>query len=232
MIAAAWGGQTIAAAPDATTTTNCKDAEHRAICPTANTAQAGVAVDDRDDALGSNRIIMAATDLGALHAEAPHHLPFFITAPGASDGLMVSTGLFLLAAVVGIGVFYFKLHALPEQMAHRGQKVQFELVAVLALLALFTHNHTFWVAGLLLALVPLPDFTTPLRTMASSLEKIANAQAAAPAPSPSTGAEPAEARSASIAQAGSHSGEPSGTSSGATATPGASGAADGDRHGS
>jgi hypothetical protein len=117
---------------------------------------------------------MATTDSEALHPDAPHHLPFFITAPGDSDSLMVLTGLFLLAAVVGIGVLYFKLHALPEQMAHRGQKVQFELVAVLALLALFTHNHTFWVAGLLLALLPLPDFTTPLRTIARSLERIAD----------------------------------------------------------
>ncbi|NBC12495.1 MAG: hypothetical protein GVY09_03950, partial [Gammaproteobacteria bacterium] len=62
------------------------------------------------------------------------------------------------------------IQAAPEQMAHKGQKVQFELVAVLALLALFTHNHAFWIAGLLLALLPLPDFTTPLRTIASSLE--------------------------------------------------------------
>lgn len=116
-----------------------------------------------------------------LNAAAPHHLPFFITAPDTADGLMIATGMFLLLAVVGIGVLYFKLHALPEQMAHRGQKVQFELVAVLALLALFTHNHTFWVAGLLLALVPLPDFTTPLWTIARSLDKLATSRSQ-PAP--------------------------------------------------
>jgi len=171
---------------------------------------------------------MAATDLGALHAEAPHHLPFFITAPSDSDSLMVATGLFVLAAVVGVGVLYFKLHALPEQMAHRGQKVQFELVAVLALLALFTHNHTFWVAGLLLALLPLPDFTTPLRTMARSLEKIANGPATPADPSASTGAEPAEPPTASVVRAE----PPGGAPSAATATPGTSGAADADRHGS
>ena len=120
---------------------------------------------------------MATTGSEGLHAGAPHQLPFFISAPDSSDGLMTTTGIFLLFAVIGIGVLYFKLHALPEQMAHRGQKVQFELVAVLALLALFTHNHTFWVAGLLLALVPLPDLTTPLSSIAGSLEKIANKQA-------------------------------------------------------
>lgn len=117
---------------------------------------------------------MAMMDSEAIHPAAPHHLPFFITAPGTTDVLLLSTGLLLLAAVIAVGVLYFKLHALPEQMAHRGQKIQFELVAVLALLALFTHNHAFWVAGLLLALLPLPDFTTPLTSISSSLERLAS----------------------------------------------------------
>ena len=100
-------------------------------------------------------------------------MPPFVTAPGETDVLFVAMAIFVVLAVIGIGVFYFKLHALPEQMAHRGQKVQFEIVAVLALLALFTHNHAFWIAGLLLALIPLPDFTTPLSSIARSLERIA-----------------------------------------------------------
>jgi hypothetical protein len=108
-----------------------------------------------------------------MNPAAPHHLPPFISAPGQTDVLMVVMAVFLLLAVVGIGVLYLKLHALPEQMAHRGQKVQFEIVAVLALLALFTHNHVFWIAGLLLALVPLPDFLTPVTSMAQSLGRIA-----------------------------------------------------------
>jgi hypothetical protein len=114
-----------------------------------------------------------------IHAAAIHHLPPFVTTPGETDVLLVAMAIFLLLAVVGIGVFYFKLHALPEQMAHRGQKIQFEIVAVLALLALFTHNHAFWIAALLLALVPLPDFTTPLSSIAASLERIAVSSAPA-----------------------------------------------------
>ena len=58
-------------------------------------------------------------------------------------------------------------------MAHKSQKLQFEIVAVLGLLALFTHQHIFWVAGLLLAVIDLPDFGTPLRRIAGSVEKIA-----------------------------------------------------------
>jgi hypothetical protein len=38
------------------------------------------------------------------------------------------------------------------------------------LLALFTHIHLFWIAALLLALVDLPDFGTPLRSIAGSVE--------------------------------------------------------------
>ena len=122
-----------------------------------------------------------------LHPVAIEHLPPFVTAPGETDALFVAMAIFVVLAVIGIGVFYFKLHALPEQMAHRGQKVQFEIVAVLALIALFTHNHAFWIAGLLLALIPLPDFTTPLTSIAGSLERMAsNAGPATPAPARQT----------------------------------------------
>jgi hypothetical protein len=31
----------------------------------------------------------------------------------------------------------------------------------------------FWIAGLLLAMIDLPDFSTPLRSIASSVERIA-----------------------------------------------------------
>jgi hypothetical protein len=108
-----------------------------------------------------------------IHPQAVEHLPLFVTPPGQTDVLFTAVAIFLIAAIIGIGVFYLKLHALPEHMAHRGQKVQFEIVAVLALIALFTHNHLFWIAGLLLALVPMPDFTTPLNSMAQSLDKMA-----------------------------------------------------------
>src|SRR3984885_12442483 len=108
-----------------------------------------------------------------LHPNAPQHLPAFITAPGDTDVLMVVVGIVLIAAVLGVGNLYLTLHTLPERMAHKSQKLQFEIVAVLGLLALFTHNHLFWVIGLFLAMVDLPDFGTPLRRIAGSVEKIA-----------------------------------------------------------
>src|SRR6202043_3447637 len=85
----------------------------------------------------------------------------------------VVVGIILIAAVLLVGNLYLRLHSLPERMAHKSQKLQFEIVAVLGLLALFTHIHLFWVIGLLLAMVDLPDFGTPLRRIAGSVEKIA-----------------------------------------------------------
>ena len=105
-----------------------------------------------------------------LHPLAPHHMPAFISGPHEGHPLYVITTVMLLAGVIGIGVLFFALHSLPERMGHK--KLQFEVVAVLGLLSLFTHIHAFWVAALLLALIDLPDFTTPWKRMASALEKL------------------------------------------------------------
>jgi hypothetical protein len=112
-------------------------------------------------------------DSEALHPTATHHLPSFITPPGQTDVLMVVTAVILVVAVVGFGLVFFRLHTLPERMAHRSHKLQFEIVAVLGLIALFTHMHIFWIAGLLLALIDIPDFGAPLRRIAGSTEKMA-----------------------------------------------------------
>lgn len=117
-----------------------------------------------------------------LHPAAPHHLPAFITPPGETDVLMTATIVFLVAIVLVVGNLYLRLHALPERMAHRGHKMQFEIVAVLALIALFTHNNLFWIAALLLALIRIPDFWTPLAIIAESQEKIASRLAPATEP--------------------------------------------------
>jgi hypothetical protein len=109
-----------------------------------------------------------------LHPMTPHHLPFYIARPGETDVLMIVMGIFLILTVLGIGNIYLHLHSLPERMAHKGQKLQFEIVAVLGLISLFTHIHIFWIAGLLLALIDLPDFTTPLTSIAGSVERIAD----------------------------------------------------------
>lgn len=119
----------------------------------------------------------------ALNPAAPHYLPSFVSLPGQSDWLMTVMAVFLVVVIVSVGLMYLKLHALPEQMAHRTNKVQFQFVAVLALLALLTHNSVFWIAALLLALVELPNFSTPMNSIALSLEKLSGRDgSASPAP--------------------------------------------------
>lgn len=113
----------------------------------------------------------AATD--SIHPAAPHHLPFFITPPGETDVLMVVLAFILVFSVFGFGVFYFRLHSLPEHLAHKNKKIQAELVALLCLISLFTHMHIFWIIGLVLAFIEFPDFGAPLNRIAGSAEKLA-----------------------------------------------------------
>jgi multisubunit Na+/H+ antiporter MnhF subunit len=108
-----------------------------------------------------------------LHPAATAHLPFFITAPGQTDGLFYAMIVFIIVVLFSVGLIYLRLHALPEHLAHGTSKVQLQLVGVLALLAFFTHNHIFWIAALLLALIKFPNFSAPLASMAQSLEKLA-----------------------------------------------------------
>lgn len=127
-----------------------------------------------------------------MHPAAPHHLPFYIPGADGSDALMVVTGLFLVGTVLWVGTLYWKLHSLPERMAHRTHKLQFEIVAVLGLISLFTHMHIFWIAGLLLAMIDLPDFSTPIRSIAGSVERIADAVPSAPAAEPDVESAPVQ----------------------------------------
>ncbi len=113
----------------------------------------------------------------SVHPAAIEHLPVFITAPGQTDYLFGAVVIFLLIGVLVIGNLYFQLHAFPERRAHRTSKVQMEIVAVLALISLFTHNHIFWIAGLLLAFVQIPDFSSPLYSIAQSLAKLSGRDA-------------------------------------------------------
>jgi len=124
----------------------------------------------------------------SLNPAAPHHLPWFITAPGNTDTLYVITTVVVLASIVLLGVAFFWLHSLPERLGHK--KLQFELVAVLGLISLFTHEHIYWILGLLLAFIDLPAIMSPLRRIATSTEKLAGIEAASSADGQSS--DPAE----------------------------------------
>ena len=117
---------------------------------------------------------------GDIHPLAPHSLPPFVGAADGSDPLFSAIIFIVILAVLGIGVFYLKLHAIPEQLAHKHGNTQSQLIMVLALLALFTHNNIFWVAALILALLKLPDFLTPINSISESLKKLTPEEAETP----------------------------------------------------
>ena len=100
------------------------------------------------------------------------HIPAYL-AGADSDPLMIVMAVILIAIILIAGVLYFKLHAVPEHIAHGKNHTQVQLIAVLTILALFTHNNIFWVAALVLAVVEFPDFLAPLKSIAKSLEIIA-----------------------------------------------------------
>ena len=118
---------------------------------------------------------------GDIHPLAPHSLPPFVGAADGSDPLFSAIIFIVILAVLGVGVFYLKLHAIPEQLAHKHGNTQSQLIMVLALLALFTHINIFWVAALILALLKLPDFLTPINSISESLKKLTPEEADTPA---------------------------------------------------
>jgi len=117
---------------------------------------------------------MAAETIPAeVHPAATDPTPIFFPGADGSDPVTIGVGIFLIVCVLAVGLLFLRLHTLPERIAHKRQKFQFEIVAVLGLLALFTHIHLFWVAGLILALVELPDLSGVFGSMATSLRDIA-----------------------------------------------------------
>jgi len=111
------------------------------------------------------------------------HIPGYL-AGADSDPLMVVMAILLVIIILVAGVLYFKLHAVPEHIAHGKSHTQIQLITVLTILALFTHNNIFWVAALVLAVVELPDFLSPLKSIAKSLETIAKSKESFVQPTP------------------------------------------------
>jgi multisubunit Na+/H+ antiporter MnhF subunit len=112
-----------------------------------------------------------------LHPIASHHLPFFITAPGETDTLFNITLWLVVACIILTGVVFLIIHSLPERMAHKSKKVLLDLIALLCLLALLTHEHLFWFIAIILAFIDIPDFLTPVNSIAKSMESLAGQEA-------------------------------------------------------
>ena len=140
------------------------------------------------------------------------HLPFFITAPGDTDVLYNITLVFVVASVVGLGIFFWTIHSLPERMAHRSKKIQMDIVALLGLIGLFTHEHAFWIAAMLLAYIDIPDFLAPFRRLATAVETIAEQDGAGSSAGQPSSDEPVMAEAGSPAsESGSGAAKPTST---------------------
>ena len=122
---------------------------------------------DEEDELGSPNMKVMNSNASV------DDLPFFITAPGQTDGLFIAVALALVLIVLGLGILYFRIQAWPDRLAKGATKVQLQIVGILGLISLFTFNNAFWVAGLVLASIRLPDFITPLKDIAKALSKSA-----------------------------------------------------------
>lgn len=123
------------------------------------------------------------------------HMPFFITAPGETDVLFNVTLVFLVVCIILTGVVFLTIHSLPERMAHKSKKILLDLIALLCLLALLTHEHLFWFAAIVLAFIDIPDFLTPVNRIASSVESMAEQDAADKPPDVSASGSPEVANS-------------------------------------
>lgn len=109
-----------------------------------------------------------------LHPMATGHIPSYVTQADGSDFLLTFMFVFTVLVIVLIGVGYFTLHSIPEKIAHESNHPQFQLVGILALLALFTHNGLFWVAAILVAGFQFPDVAAPLRAIADAIRSLGN----------------------------------------------------------
>ncbi len=115
-----------------------------------------------------------------LHPMATGHIPSYVTQADGSDFLFTFMVVFTVIVIILIGVGYFTLHSIPEKIAHESNHPQFQLVGILALLALFTHNGLFWVAAILVAGFQFPDFAAPLRGIADAIRSLAPQRAPDP----------------------------------------------------
>lgn len=115
-----------------------------------------------------------------LHPMATGHIPSYVTQADGSDFLFTFMLIFTVIVIVLIGVGYFTLHSIPEKIAHESNHPQFQLVGILALLALFTHNGLFWVAAILVAGFQFPDFAAPLRGIADAIRSLGPQREAQP----------------------------------------------------
>ncbi|MBO9479294.1 hypothetical protein J7382_17245 [Shimia sp. R11_0] len=141
---------------------------------------------------------MSTDSAASLHPLAPHHLPSFISDASGADPMMTNVGIFVVVMVFLLTTFFLHLHSLPERLAHKVGANQLQIIGVLALIALFTHNNIYWVAALLLALIQVPDYQTPLERIADALDRFRPNAAPQPAAAAEASPSPVEVETTAV----------------------------------
>ena len=108
------------------------------------------------------------------------HLPFFIVRSDETDLVFIFVTISLALIVLGFGALYLTIQAWPDRLAKGAGKVQLQVVGILGLISLLTLNNAFWIAGLLVATIRIPDVVTPLREIAKALTTQSDVIAAPP----------------------------------------------------
>ncbi len=62
-----------------------------------------------------------------IHPAAPAHLPGFLPGADGSDPLFTIVVISIIVILMAVGIFYFRLHSLPEHLAERSNGTQLQL---------------------------------------------------------------------------------------------------------
>ena len=108
-----------------------------------------------------------------LHPTATEHLPAFITAARPDGRAHGCHGRNFGARCSDVRRRVLSIAHSARTDGSQVPKDSVRIVAILGLISLFTHMHIFWIAGLLLAVIDIPDFGNSLLRIAGSAEKMA-----------------------------------------------------------
>jgi len=58
------------------------------------------------------------------------HLPFYIIAPGNTDGLFIVVAIFIVLIVIAFGAFWFTVQSIPDRMVAGAGMAQMQVRAL------------------------------------------------------------------------------------------------------
>ncbi|MDX0772568.1 hypothetical protein [Sinorhizobium medicae] len=81
---------------------------------------------------------------------AVEQMPVFITVQRKMDLLFTVMIVIMVLTLLLVDIPYLRRHALPQYPAYFASEANLQVIGALAVVVLFTDNHPFWIAALLL----------------------------------------------------------------------------------